>query len=107
MRVVSRPHDLPPDLSLSPRKVIFYRREMRELTGLVDYVTTPPMAPSSSPAPSSDMMDISPLPHKMPFVTQAEMYSPTPGRSQPDAMMLESPAFRQVSAESPKVFGAE
>ncbi|OLN97123.1 M-phase inducer phosphatase [Colletotrichum chlorophyti] len=75
-----------------------------------DYVTTPPL-PGSSPAPLNEMMDVSPLPHKLPFMTQIEITSPTPGSTPTaeDEMMLDSPAPipRQASLEPPKPLVAE
>ena len=41
-------------------------------------VTTPPLPISSSPMPDSDMMDVSPLPHKGAFCSSIEALSPTP-----------------------------
>ena len=41
-----------------------------------DNVTTPP-PPSSSPGPLYESMDISPLPHKTPFVVETQV-EPTP-----------------------------
>lgn len=42
-------------------------------------MTTPPL-PSSSPAPAMDVMDMSPLPHKIPFTItkDVDLQSPTP-----------------------------
>jgi M-phase inducer tyrosine phosphatase len=49
-------------------------------------------------------MDMSPLPHKAPFVAQIEVQSPTPGA---DDMMLESPAPRASSMEPGRLNVAE
>ncbi|KAI1078251.1 M-phase inducer phosphatase [Whalleya microplaca] len=69
-----------------------------------EYVTTPPLPASSSPAPS-DAMDISPLPQRADFYTSIEVSSPTP-QSPGDDMMVESPIAmtRQASMclEPPK-----
>src|SRR5438045_3454337 len=69
-----------------------------ELIALAEYVTTPPLPMSSSPAPG-DMMDISPLPHKSLFVMQMEVSSPSPSpaTSYIDDMVMESPAPRPAS----------
>lgn len=84
------------------------------ITGLTetfgtDFVTTPPL-PSSSPAPLTELMEVSPLPHKTPFFTHIEITSPTPGSTPcDDEMMLDSPApiTRQSSLEPPKPIVAE
>lgn len=76
----------------------------------LEAVTTPPL-PSSSPAPLTELMEVSPLPHKAPFFTQFEITSPTPGSTPAadDEMMLDSPApiSRQSSLEPPKHIVAE
>lgn len=67
------------------------------LTRGSDFVTTPPL-PSSSPGPTTELMEVSPLPHKTPFCTQVEITSPTPlstptvDSDQDDDMVLDSPA---------------
>ncbi|KAK0734479.1 hypothetical protein B0T26DRAFT_73461 [Lasiosphaeria miniovina] len=66
-----------------------------------EYVTTPPMPLSSSPG-HVDMMEMSPLPHKAPYVVQVEVPSPTPTQSPADEIMLDSPLPRQTSLEPPK-----
>ncbi|KAK3393471.1 hypothetical protein B0H63DRAFT_18253 [Podospora didyma] len=63
-----------------------------------EYVTTPPLPASSSPG-EVDMMEMSPLPHKAPFIVQVEVPSPSPVA---DEIMLESPIPRQASLEPPK-----
>ncbi|KAI9171462.1 M-phase inducer phosphatase [Paramyrothecium foliicola] len=93
----------------TPRRALFTTNMMGGLDGR-DYVTTPPL-PSSSPAPLTELMEMSPLPHKAPFCTQIEITSPTP-LSTPgvdEAMMLDSPApiTRQSSLEPPKAAVAE
>lgn len=45
-------------------------REMAD--GVQEGTTTPPL-PSSSPGPGLDSMDMSPLPHKVPFSAMAEV----------------------------------
>ncbi|OAG44611.1 hypothetical protein AYO21_01101 [Fonsecaea monophora] len=58
-------------------------------------LTTPPI-PSSSPAPNDIMdmdMDISPLPHKMPFCTASiQLQSPTPDLTPSDTSLLSIPS---------------
>lgn len=58
-------------------------------------MTTPPL-PSSSPAPTTELMELSPLPHKLPFLTDIELISPspipTPAPEENDDVMLDSPA---------------
>ncbi|KND95222.1 M-phase inducer phosphatase [Tolypocladium ophioglossoides CBS 100239] len=92
----------------TPRLALFTANMMGGMEGR-HYVTTPPL-PSSSPAPMTELMEVSPLPHKLPFNTQIEITSPTPMSTPPanddhdDDMMLDSPApiTRQASLESPK-----
>ncbi|EXJ76381.1 uncharacterized protein A1O5_00889 [Cladophialophora psammophila CBS 110553] len=64
-------------------------------------LTTPPI-PSSSPAPNDMMdmdLDISPLPHKMPFCTVAiQLQSPTPDLTPTDTSLLSIPS---PSCDSP------
>ncbi|KAK4044417.1 Rhodanese-like domain-containing protein [Parachaetomium inaequale] len=67
------------------------------------YVTTPPL-PASSPG-CVDMMDMSPLPHKVPFVAHVELPSPTPGSD--DTMMMETPIPRSGSLQPSKPAVAE
>ncbi|KAK1757927.1 M-phase inducer phosphatase [Echria macrotheca] len=81
-----------------------------ELMALAEYVTTPPLLMSSSPAPG-DMMDISPLPHKSLYVMQMEVSSPSPSpaASYIDDMVMESPVPRPASTsmEPSKPIAAE
>ncbi|KAK2007269.1 rhodanese-like domain-containing protein [Colletotrichum eremochloae] len=95
----------------TPRRALF----TSNMTGDMDpndYVTTPPL-PESSPVTHNEMMDVSPLPHKLPFMTQIAITSPTPGSTptgdEDDEMMLDSPAPipRQASLEPPKPLAAE
>ncbi|KAL2193757.1 Rhodanese-like domain-containing protein [Corynascus similis CBS 632.67] len=66
------------------------------------YVTTPPL-PASSPG-CVDMMDMSPLPHKTPFVAHVELPSPTPGS---DDVMMDTPGPRSGSLQPSKPVVAE
>ncbi|KAI9808921.1 MAG: cell division cycle- protein [Pycnora praestabilis] len=73
----------------TPRRSLF----TSNFLGAIDRrenVTTPPL-PSSSPGPGNDSMDISPLPHKIPFtiITHADMESPEV--SPTDTSLLPSP----------------
>ncbi|KAH8675940.1 rhodanese-like domain-containing protein [Xylariales sp. PMI_506] len=92
----------------TPRRALFTSNMMGSLENR-DYVTTPPLPASSSPAHVGDMMDISPLPHKEPFCASIEITSPTPGEILEDdddsMMMLESPvamARHSTLLEPPK-----
>ncbi|KAH7170993.1 hypothetical protein EDB81DRAFT_186830 [Dactylonectria macrodidyma] len=88
----------------TPRRALFTAHTITGMEGR-DYVTTPPL-PSSSPAPLTELMEVSPLPHKMPFFSQIDITSPTPGSTPiaDDEMMLDSPApiSRQSSLEPAK-----
>ncbi|KAK3941107.1 hypothetical protein QBC46DRAFT_110157 [Diplogelasinospora grovesii] len=88
----------------TPRRALFTTATMMDSIGGREYVTTPPLPPSSSPGHMVDMMDMSPLPHKTPYVAHVEVHSPTPVQSPADDMMMESPmpAPRQASLEPPK-----
>ncbi|KAL8744492.1 MAG: hypothetical protein Q9190_003271 [Brigantiaea leucoxantha] len=61
----------------TPRRALFASNLFGTLNGR-EGTTTPPL-PSSSPGPGNDSMDISPLPHKAPFVvtTQLELQTPS------------------------------
>ncbi|KAF4989701.1 hypothetical protein FDECE_14616 [Fusarium decemcellulare] len=93
----------------TPRRALFTAGMMGGMEGR-DSVTTPPL-PSSSPAPLTELMEVSPLPHKAPFFTQFELTSPTPGSTPAadDEMMLDSPApiSRQSSLEPSKPIVAD
>lgn len=65
-------------------------------------MTTPPLPPSSSPG-HVEMMDMSPLPHKAPFV-HIEVQSPTPGS---EDVVMDSPVPRPASQEPSKHAVAE
>ena len=60
---------------------------------MIGHVTTPPV-PSSSPGLTSDGMDISPLPHKAPFLTQVDiqLQSPTPELTPAESSSLTNPS---------------
>ena len=60
----------------------------------LERMVTPPLL-SSSPGPGSDMMDLSPLPHKLPFVvpTRINVKSPTPEPTSPKTILPSSPIF--------------
>jgi M-phase inducer tyrosine phosphatase len=51
------------------------------------------------------MMDMSPLPHKVPFVAHVELPSPTPGSD--DMMMDTTPIPRSGSLQPSKPMAAE
>ncbi|KAK0624754.1 hypothetical protein B0T17DRAFT_616932 [Bombardia bombarda] len=92
----------------TPRRALFTTATMMDSIEGREYVTTPPI-PASSPG-HADMMDMSPLPHKAPFVAHIQVHSPTPSlQSTPDDMMQESPAPapRQPSLEPPKAVVVE
>ncbi|KAK4216969.1 M-phase inducer phosphatase [Rhypophila decipiens] len=81
----------------TPRRALFTTATMMGSLDGRDYVTTPPL-PASSPG---DMMDMSPLPHKAPYVAHVEVLSPTPNTMSPaDDMMLESPIPAPTSRPS-------
>ncbi|KXX80808.1 M-phase inducer phosphatase [Madurella mycetomatis] len=87
----------------TPRRALFTTATMMDAFETRDYVTTPPLPPSSSPG-HADMMDVSPLPHKAPFVSHVEIQSPTPSLAMADDIMLESPIPR--SSMEPSKHGA-
>ncbi|CAM1506876.1 Fc.00g065170.m01.CDS01 [Cosmosporella sp. VM-42] len=96
----------------TPRRALFTAGMMGGMEGR-EYVTTPPL-PSSSPAPLTELMEVSPLPHKPAFFTNythIEITSPTPGSTPTgdDEMMLDSPApiSRQSSLEPAKPIVAD
>ncbi|KAK0657083.1 hypothetical protein B0T16DRAFT_51455 [Cercophora newfieldiana] len=90
----------------TPRRALFTTAAVMDSTACGrEYVTTPPLPLSSSPGHmdmSMDMMDMSPLPHKAPFVAQIEVPSPSPIPSPTDDMVVEPPAPGQASLEPPK-----
>jgi M-phase inducer tyrosine phosphatase len=78
----------------TPRRALFTTAAMMDALDGRGYVTTPPL-PASSPG-CVDMMDMSPLPHKIPFVAHIEVPSPSPGS---DDMMMETPVPRSGSLQ--------
>ncbi|KAJ6445978.1 M-phase inducer phosphatase [Purpureocillium lavendulum] len=100
----------------TPRRALFTANVMAGMEHR-QFVTTPPL-PSSSPGPAAvtELMEVSPLPHKTPFAsTQIEITSPTPistptvDEDEDDAMALDSPApiTRAGSLEPPKPLVAD
>lgn len=65
---------------------------VKEITtyGRIEQVTTPPL-PSSSPGPGNDSMEISPLPHKTPFIATQTVASPTREATHIDALISSLP----------------
>lgn len=59
----------------TPRRSLFTSNIMSGMEAR-GYVTTPPI-PTSSPAPIEELMDVSPLPHKVPFCSQIDYDSPS------------------------------
>ncbi|KEY66150.1 hypothetical protein S7711_05320 [Stachybotrys chartarum IBT 7711] len=87
----------------TPRRALFTSDMMGGLEGR-GQVTTPPL-PSSSPGPLVELMEMSPLPHKVPVCAQIEVTSPTPlSTPAEEDMLLDSPApiTRQGSLEQLK-----
>ncbi|KAL2001765.1 hypothetical protein VTN02DRAFT_1289 [Thermoascus thermophilus] len=70
--------DQSPQLA-TPRRSLFTSNLFGAGNGREELMTTPPL-PSSSPAPAMDVMDMSPLPHKIPFAItkDGDLQSPTP-----------------------------
>ncbi|KJZ78345.1 hypothetical protein HIM_02383 [Hirsutella minnesotensis 3608] len=97
----------------TPRRALFTANMMSGMESR-QFVTTPPL-PSSSPGPTTELMEVSPLPHKTPFCTQIELTSPIPittptiDDDQDDDMVLDSPApiTRQGSLEPSKPIVAD
>ncbi|OTA63113.1 Rhodanese-like protein [Hypoxylon sp. EC38] len=81
----------------TPRRALFTSSFMEKIENR-GHITTPPLPPTSSPAPLGDAMDISPLPQKESFYESLEISSPTPQGSPGDEMMMESPII--VSRQS-------
>lgn len=82
-------------------------RWTNEVTTPVEEVTTPLLPPSSSPG-HVEMMDLSPLPHKVPFWAQVDVASPSPAPPSPAVdMVVELPPPRQASLEPAKPVIAE
>lgn len=81
----------------TPRRALFTANMMSGMESR-HMVTTPPL-PSSSPGPTMELMEVSPLPHKTPFTMHVDMASPTPASTpilddeqDDDDMALDSPA---------------
>lgn len=93
----------------TPRRALFTTSTIMNGMEAREYVTTPPLPPSSSPGYMD--MDISPLPNKAPAVAQIEVHSPTPVPTpdEDDEMDLESPvpAPRHAFLEPPKPIAAD
>ncbi|SPQ18537.1 f094a873-3987-410d-ace2-8b2944faecff [Thermothielavioides terrestris] len=83
----------------TPRRALFTTATMMDAFEARGHLTTPPLPPSSSPG-CVDMMDMSPLPHKAPFIAHTEAPSPTPGANDDD--MLDSPALRPSALQPAK-----
>ncbi|KAK4200205.1 putative M-phase inducer phosphatase [Triangularia verruculosa] len=90
----------------TPRRALFTTAAMMDGFKSREYLTTPPLAPSSSPG-NADMMDMSPLPQKGAFVSHVEVPSPTPSIPMSDDMMMESPLPQKTSMDPSKAIGAE
>ncbi|KAL2060311.1 hypothetical protein VTL71DRAFT_9706 [Oculimacula yallundae] len=89
----------------TPRRSLFTSNLFGTIDGR-ECVTTPPI-PSSSPGPLDERMDISPLPHKLPyFAAQIEIQSPTPEAVNEDIMMPSSPP-RPAFLDAPRPAGLE
>jgi len=73
--------DQSPQLA-TPQRSSFPANPLAAERRFEECVTTPPL-PSSSPAATMEMMDMSPLPHKLPFALD----SPTPETSSADSTM--------------------
>ncbi|KAJ9292790.1 hypothetical protein DTO271G3_8489 [Paecilomyces variotii] len=94
--------DQSPQLA-TPRRSLFSSNLFGPGCGREENMTTPPL-PASSPAPAMDimdMMDMSPLPHKVPYSrsTEVELPSPTPEVGTADSPM--SSAAPSPLQESP------
>ncbi|OXV11298.1 hypothetical protein Egran_00942 [Elaphomyces granulatus] len=87
---------------VTPRRSLFSSKRFGAELRREETMTTPPLL-SSSPATNMDMMDMSPLPHKIPFTltTQVELLPPTPDVT----MSLASSPLQESPAEGrqPKV----
>ncbi|CAH0049552.1 unnamed protein product [Clonostachys solani] len=96
----------------TPRRALFTANVMGGLESRA-FSTTPPLPPSS-PAHLTEIMEVSPLPHKVPFGSQKAISSPTPNYTPSDndvdeEMMLDSPApiARKSSSEGIRLGMAE
>ncbi|KAL7946455.1 hypothetical protein V8C42DRAFT_36850 [Trichoderma barbatum] len=87
----------------TPRRALFTANVIGGISS-IDFVTTPPLPPSS-PSQPTEILESSPLPHKVTFSDIVEFASPTPISSlAKDAVMLDSPIpiSRQSSLEPVK-----
>ncbi|KAL7932770.1 hypothetical protein V8C35DRAFT_328357 [Trichoderma chlorosporum] len=74
----------------TPRRALFTANVVSGVSSR-DFVTTPPLPPSS-PSQRTDILESSPLPHKVTFSDLVEIASPTPiSCLAKDAVMLDSP----------------
>ncbi|KAI9926921.1 hypothetical protein ASPWEDRAFT_177063 [Aspergillus wentii DTO 134E9] len=82
--------DQSPQLA-TPRRSLFCNNLFGPGKGREDLMTTPPL--QSSPAPAMEIMDMSPLPHKPPFIvtTDVDLQSPTPDVDSPMRSAAASP----------------
>lgn len=90
----------------TPRRALFTTATMMDGFKSREYLTTPPLAPSSSPG-NVDMMDMSPLPQKGAFAGHVEVASPTPSIPMSDDIMMESPIPQKTVMDTSKAVGAE
>ncbi|KAK4180817.1 putative M-phase inducer phosphatase [Triangularia setosa] len=90
----------------TPRRALFTTATMMDGFKSREYLTTPPLAPSSSPG-NVDMMDMSPLPQKGSFVSHVEVPSPTPSIPMSDDIMMESPVPQKTFMDPSRAVGAE
>jgi M-phase inducer tyrosine phosphatase len=76
------------------------QKKVYRLNKSIEEVMTTPPLPSSSPAPNMDVMEMSPLPHKLPYTltTEVVIQSPTPEMSVDSSMCDDEPS---PLAESP------
>ncbi|UKZ80909.1 hypothetical protein TrVFT333_008674 [Trichoderma virens FT-333] len=75
----------------TPRRALFTANVMGGVSSR-DFVTTPPLPPSS-PSQRTEILESSPLPHKVTFSEVVEIASPTPiSCLAKEALMLDSPA---------------
>ncbi|RFU75087.1 m-phase inducer phosphatase [Trichoderma arundinaceum] len=84
----------------TPRRALFTANVMGGISSR-DFVTTPPL-PSSSPSQRTEILESSPLPHKVTFSTVVEAISPIPySPLADDSLMLDTPVpiSRQSSLE--------
>ncbi|KAK5990727.1 M-phase inducer phosphatase [Cladobotryum mycophilum] len=70
----------------TPRRALFTANMMGGIGGR-NFLSTPPLV-SSSPAPLTEIMEMSPLPHKAPFSALLEITSPSPSTSASEDTMI-------------------